>query len=234
MSVAVAAKVSRRRDGFYVIFMSVMANRTDFEANEAVTACWSCKGPVPAGALFCGTCAIIQPSRPLDHFARLGLRQSFDLEETDLQQRYFALQARLHPDRFASRSALERAASLAQATDLNEAYRTLRDPLLRAAYLLALAGAESPTDSSATVEDPELLMESLERREELAAAESPGTVQAMIDAAERGAKECVSSLSAAFAANDLAAASHLATRLKYLDKLAEEARTRVARLRGGP
>ena len=53
---------------------------------------------------------------------------------------YFALQRDLHPDRFATRSARERAISMQQSTTVNEAYRTLKAPLARAEYLLALAG----------------------------------------------------------------------------------------------
>jgi molecular chaperone HscB len=135
----------------------------------------------------------------------------------------------LHPDRFASRTATERAASLAQATALNEAYQTLRDPLSRAAYLLQLAGIEAPTEASGTVNDPELLMESLDRREALAQAGSPEEILKIAGEADADAKACVGALSNAFAAGDLEDAKRLTTRLKYLNKLTEEARARLSR-----
>lgn len=208
-----------------------MTKQSEFDGKLAV--CWSCKGPVDAAAFFCATCGAIQPPHAADHFARLGLSRAFDIDSGDLQKRYFALQAKLHPDRFANRSARERAASLAQTTTLNEAYHALRRPLERAAYLLKLAGLEPATESSGTVDDPELLMESLERREALMAAETAADAGKILDKAERDAESCVKDLSAAFAANDLDAAARLTTRLKYLHKLAEEARTRVTRLREG-
>ena len=106
----------------------------------SLVACWSCKGPVAPRALFCSTCGAVQPPGNADHFTRLGLRPGYGLEAADLDRQYFGFQRRLHPDRFASRTAKERALSQQQATALNEAYETLKDPLKRAAYMLRLAG----------------------------------------------------------------------------------------------
>jgi molecular chaperone HscB len=211
--------------------MGVMAEPQIIGNKEQLSPCWSCKGPVARASLFCETCGAIQPPGAADHFQRLGLARNFALDGDELSRRYFALQSRLHPDRFANKTAKERAASLAQATALNDAYRTLRDPVTRAACLLQLAGATAPTEESGTVSDPELLMESLERREELSSAESPAEVQNIAARAESDAKDCVTALAAAFAANDLAEAARLATRLKYLGKLGEESRARLARIR---
>lgn len=211
--------------------MGVMAEPQIIGNKEQLSPCWSCKGPVARASLFCETCGAIQPPGAADHFQRLGLARDFALDGDELSRRYLALQSRLHPDRFASKTAKERAASLAQATALNDAYRTLRDPVTRAACLLQLAGATAPTEESGTVSDPELLMESLERREELSSAESPAEVQNIAARAESDAKNCVTALAAAFAANDLAEAARLATRLKYLGKLGEECRARLARIR---
>jgi len=211
--------------------MSKMAEQETVEAKATVSPCWSCKGPVPRASLFCETCGAVQPPGPADHFERLGIPRGFAVDEETLSSRYFALQARLHPDRFAGKTAKERAASLAQATALNDAYRTLRDPVLRAAYLLRLRGAAAPTEESGTVDDPGLLMESLERREQLSSAETPDEVRSIGAAAESDARDCIAHLAAAFAADDLAEATRLTTRLKYLVKLGEEARARAARLR---
>ena len=210
--------------------MNAMAERQSLEQTDGKLAmCWSCKGPVESGALFCPTCGVVQPPHAADHFQRLGLDRGFDISDDVLSRRYFDLQARLHPDRFASRTATERAASLAQATALNEAYQTLRDPLSRAAYLLQLAGLDAPTESSSTVNDPELLMESLERREALAQAGSLEEISKIAGEAEGDAKACIGALGMAFAAGDLDDAKRLTTRLKYLNKLTEEARGRLSR-----
>lgn len=208
-----------------------MIERQNIDDRQAVAVCWSCKGPVGRALAFCEVCGAVQPPRAADHFERLGLERGFAIDEADLSRLYFALQARLHPDRFAGKTTKERAASLAQATALNEAYQVLRDPLARASYLLRLAGAPAPAEESASVNDPELLMESLERREELSAAETPEDVGDVARRADADAKACVEALATAFSANDLAAAARLSTRLKYLTRLAEEARARGARLR---
>lgn len=210
--------------------MNAMAERQSLEqADGKLATCWSCKGPVEGGALFCTTCGIVQPPHAADHFQRLGISRGFEIGNDVLSRHYFDLQARLHPDRFASRTATERAASLAQATALNEAYQTLRDPLSRAAYLLQLAGIEAPTEASGTVNDPELLMESLDRREALAQAGSPEEISKIAGEADADAKACVGALSNAFAVGDLEDAKRLTTRLKYLNKLTEEARARLSR-----
>ena len=192
--------------------------------------CWSCKGPVSPRALFCSTCGAVQPPGQTDHFLRLGLRRGFNQEPAELEKQYFGFQRRLHPDRFASRSPKERALSQQQATALNEAYETLKDPLRRAAYLLRLAGAEVDVEKSGTVDDPELLMEAMEMREALEEASTPDEVAKLAAQAEGEVTDCVAQLSMAFADEDLERAGALTTRLKYLGKLAEEAKARRIRL----
>jgi molecular chaperone HscB len=98
--------------------------------------CWSCKGPVDVRALFCSVCGAVQGPGTLDHFSRLGLIATYDLDADHLDHQYFGFQRRMHPDRFAARSAKEKALSQAQATALNDAYEILSDPVKRAHYLL--------------------------------------------------------------------------------------------------
>ena len=100
-----------------------------------ISPCWSCKGPVDGEAFFCPICETVQPPGQIDHFSRLGIECSFDVDGDALDQCYFGLQQRLHPDRFATRTSSERLLSQQQATSLNEAYETLKDPLRRAAFL---------------------------------------------------------------------------------------------------
>lgn len=192
--------------------------------------CWSCKGPLDPRALFCSTCGAVQSPGNTDHFTRLGLRRSFAVSLSDLDRQYFGFQRRLHPDRFATRSSKERALSQQQATALNEAYETLKDPLRRAAYLLRLAGHAVDIDQATTVADPALLMEAMEMREALEEAETPDDVAALIRQAEEMVAACQADIAQDFAADDLDAAGAATTRLKYLTKLAEEARARRIRM----
>ncbi len=199
-------------------------------ARDEGWACWSCRGTVAADALFCPTCQVVQPPRQMDDFARLGLSPAFALDEAELDRRYFAFQRRLHPDRFATKSARERAVSQSQAVSVNQAYETLRDPLSRASYLLNLKGVDVNPDGCNTVNDPRLLTEQLERREALLEADTQSAVEAVLHEAERDIAASLARITSAFAAGDVETASHDTTRLKYLVKLAEEARARKAKL----
>jgi molecular chaperone HscB len=130
--------------------------------------CWSC-GKAPGPGAFCDACGSIQPETTADHFAVLGLPVRFAQDDKDLEQRYRNLQRKLHPDRFATRSAEERRMSLARATTANAAYRTLRDPVRRAAYLLELSGRKIADHGNgpSSGADPAFLMEMMEMRETL-------------------------------------------------------------------
>jgi molecular chaperone HscB len=196
--------------------------------------CWSCRGPIAARDLFCPTCGAVQPPAPIDHFARLDLPVRFDADAAELDRRYFALQRQLHPDRFASRTARERAVSQSQAVALNEAYEILKDPLSRAEYMLKLRGVDVNPDGCNTVRDPSLLMEQMERREALAEADTREAVDAIIVDARGELDKDLAETASAFAANDLDKAEVAITRLKYLSKLLEEARVRRSRLAAGP
>ncbi|MEQ9327392.1 MAG: Fe-S protein assembly co-chaperone HscB [Rhodospirillales bacterium] len=206
-----------------------VATATD---GQTTAACWSCKGPVATGLLFCPTCGAIQPPGQADRFTRFGQPAGFDIDEAALETVYFDLQRKLHPDRFATASPKERALSQSQAIAVNEAYETLRDPLRRAAYLLTLKGRTADVDRDATINDPELLMESMEAREALAEAATPEEAQAIARDTAAKMDDCKSALSRAFSAGDLDEAGNLTTRLKYLAKLAGEARARRMKLAG--
>ena len=177
-------------------------------------------------ALFCHTCGAIQPPGQLDRFRRLGIEPDFDIDLDLIEKRYLGFQRAIHPDRFASKPAKERALAQAQSVALNEAYETLKDPLRRAAYLLSLKGIDASVSKDETVRDPELLMEAMEAREALMEATSIAKVERLQAKAGADAIAILSDLSKAFASDDLAAANRLTTRLKYLRKYLEQTRTR--------
>ncbi|HEU4825513.1 MAG TPA: Fe-S protein assembly co-chaperone HscB [Dongiaceae bacterium] len=195
-------------------------------ARAGLTRCWSCKGPVASQVLFCHTCGAIQPPGQLDRFRRLGLDPDFDLDLDLVEKRYLGFQRAIHPDRFASKPARERAFAEAQAVALNEAYETLKDPLRRAAYLLGLKGVDAAVSKDETVRDPELLMEAMEAREALTEANSIAKLEKLQAKAGADAIATLSDLSKAFAGDDLREANRLTTRLKYLRKYLDETRAR--------
>lgn len=197
---------------------------------DLISTCWSCRGPIVGDSLFCATCNAVQPPTNADHFARLGLPRAFDIDATSLDRSYFDAQRRLHPDRFATRTPRERTFSQLQAVNLNEAYETLKDPIRRSEYLIGLAGFEVAPEGCSLVNEQDLLHEVLERREELAEADTLAAVEALEADAVADFGRCADGLSAAFAAQDLAAAARLTTRLRYLSKYIQECRSRRARL----
>ena len=100
----------------------------------------------------------------MDHFSRLGLAPAFRLDEPELEQRFRRLQSAVHPDRFATGSDVDRRLALRLAADGNEAYRVLRHPTRRAAYLCELGGVDVATQTH-TAFDPGFLETQMRWRE---------------------------------------------------------------------
>ncbi len=165
----------------------------------------------------------------MDHFARLGLPAALDIEAAALDRAYFALQRQWHPDRFVTKPAEERAKASSEAASLNEAYRTLKDPLSRALYLADLNGVDMPADGK-TIDDPDLLMEAMEAREALHDAGTTTAVDGLAEAVSQDLQKSLAALGSLFLANDKAAIRKALLRLRYLDKFAEEARARRTNL----
>lgn len=162
--------------------------------------CWSCEKNAGDGAL-CAACGAVQPpDRAADHFQVFELPRSYDLDLPALERKYKELTKVLHPDRFARADARARRASLARTVQLNDAWRTLRDPVKRAEYLLSLAGIEvggeegtfRRGEGGAKVKMPvpqPLLLEVMELREALDDAHEAGdTAKVASLAADVGAR----------------------------------------------
>ena len=101
-----------------------------------------------------------------NHYALFGLPERFAIDDAALDRAYRDLQSRVHPDRFAASGAAEQRVALQWATQANEAYRVLRDPLKRAIYLCGLKG-HNPADENNTNMPKAFLIEQLEWREAL-------------------------------------------------------------------
>jgi molecular chaperone HscB len=111
-----------------------------------------------------------------NHFELFGLSPGFLLEKEILEKAYRDIQSRVHPDRFAQAGDAERRASLQWATRVNEAYRTLKDPVQRARHILDLQGVDVAFETD-TAMPAEFLTQQLEFRESLeAAVENKDTV----------------------------------------------------------
>jgi len=102
--------------------------------------CWSCGSENDADTQLCANCSKLQPYTPMDYFAFFGLPRRFQLDTSALEKQFYRLSRRFHPDLYARASADEQRWSLEKSSVLNDAWRTLRDPLARTEYMLGLAG----------------------------------------------------------------------------------------------
>ena len=121
--------------------------------------CWQC-GQAADLSLFCRFCNHLQEP-VLDYYRFFGFPRTFHLDTPELERRFYSLSRQLHPDLFFRAMPRERDYSLEATAILNDAYRTLRDPVLRAEYLLKELG-EQPGDRAREAVPPELLEEVFE------------------------------------------------------------------------
>jgi molecular chaperone HscB len=103
-------------------------------------------------AHFCASCGRVQPPAPVDYFAFFGLPRKLTIEVPQLEKDFYELSRKLHPDLSARASMKEQEWSLEQSSMLNDAYRTLRDPIQRTQYLLRLEGIELEEQSKSATE----------------------------------------------------------------------------------
>jgi molecular chaperone HscB len=147
--------------------------------------CWSCERE-GGGGRFCAACgALLPPDDGADLFVVLGLPRTYAVDLGAAEAAYKQLSRQLHPDRFATADPRARRASLAHTVRLNQAWRTLKDPVRRAEYLLELAGVDVASDDSPADSDgdrktrkisvpPAFLLEILELSDDLQSAQRAG------------------------------------------------------------
>lgn len=160
-------------------------------------------------------------SQPADFFQFFNFPRQFALDEGELSMRYRALQRRVHPDRHADKTEMERTLALDMASYLNQAYATLKTPLKRAVYLLSLNELDvfSETD---TVMPPDFLEKQMEWREALMEADGAER-QAVVADICRARDETAADAARVLAAGDWRGAYDVVRRWRYLEKIAEEA-----------
>ncbi len=103
-------------------------------------------------AHFCASCGKVQPPVPVDYFTFFGLLPKLNLDVPALEKDFYELSRKLHPDLNARAGSQEQEWSLEQSSLLNDAYRTLRDPIQRTQYLLKLEGVELEEQSKTATE----------------------------------------------------------------------------------
>lgn len=160
-----------------------------------------------------------------NHFELFGLEPAYALEREALERSYREIQARVHPDRFAHAGDAERRASLQWTTRVNEAYRTLKDPVQRGKHLLELQGVDVAFETN-TQMPTDFLMQQLELREELESA-TGGKDASRLDRLRGGLATQKKALEAEIGraidvAKDYARAAELVRKLMFLNRLDDE------------
>jgi molecular chaperone HscB len=169
------------------------------------------------------------PSKTVDYFAIFGLPRKLWIEMSALEQKFLQMSWKLHPDNFVNAPEEERDLSLKRSSELNDAYRTLRDPVGRVEYLLGIEGARKEGEHKQQA-PPELLEEVFELNEsldELREAKASGgdlaALKSRLESAEKGLQqklgEVDTQLQAAACEWDAALQGEAATRKQVMAKL---------------
>jgi molecular chaperone HscB len=172
-----------------------------------------------------GAAKALTSSALQNHFELFGLAPAFSLDEEVLEKAYREIQSRVHPDRFAHAGDAERRASLQWTTRVNEAYRTLKDPVQRGKHLLELHGVDVAFETN-TQMPTDFLMQQLELREELESAVKEkdssrlDRLRSSLGASRKNLEKQIGE--AIDAQKDYPAAAALVRKLMFLDKLDAE------------
>jgi molecular chaperone HscB len=193
--------------------------------------CWNCHQRT-LGTHFCSGCGkLLQLSQSIDYFALFEMPRQLWIEMNGLEQKFLQLSWKLHPDNFVKATETERELSLKRSSELNDAYRTLRDPVGRVEYLLAIEDGRKEGEHKQQA-PPELLEEVFELNEsldELREAKLSGgdlaALKARLESAERNFQEKLSEVDAQLQAAarewDAALLGEAATRKQIKERLNE-------------
>ncbi len=161
----------------------------------------------------------------MNHFELFDLPVSFDIDTGTLSQRYRDLQRTVHPDKYANAPDKDRQLAVQKATQVNEAFQTLKNHQTRGFYLLQLQGIK--TDENNTAMDGEFLMAQMEYREELADIKQQShpidALNTFLHRIEQDKKQLTETLSQQFAQKAYQAAHDNVIKYQFFIRLHEEA-----------
>ena len=183
--------------------------------------CRHCKTDIAPMECYCPSCGVLQPLPPVDYFTLLGIETQYTLEMQALEHAYLALQKQFHPDRFVNRKPEEKILAAQYAAEINAAYETLKHPRKRAEYILKQEGISLGDSREAVKPSQELLLETLELREQLQEVAAP-SLPGLLKAADNLREETISAITAAYRDKDYPVMAQAVLRLGYLDKYREE------------
>jgi len=138
---------------------------TPSTATHPPLVCWNCHERT-LGTHFCSTCGKLQLPKQVDYFELFDMPRKLWIEMGTLEKKFLELSWKLHPDKFVNASPQEQETSLKRSSELNDAYRVLRDPVARVEYLLEIEGMRKEGEHKQQA-PPELLEEVFELNESL-------------------------------------------------------------------
>lgn len=159
-----------------------------------------------------------------NHFELFGLPLRYRLDDGALERIYRALQRAVHPDRFATAADTEKRLALQASARVNEAYRTLRDPVARAEYVLSLRGVDATgeTDTRLPVAFLARQLERRERAEEATEARDLLALSRLIDEVRREAADHGIGVERLLDAGDVDSARVRVREWRFLVKLGDD------------
>ncbi len=166
-------------------------------------------------------------------FELFGIPVSYDVDLDKVQQQYMELQKQVHPDKFANASDQEKRLSMQQTSWLNEAKTTLKDPVLRASYLLKLKGIDFNLENETTM-DAVFLMQQLEMRERLENIKNePESLTALDEMAKQvkaSTEKMMDEFVQAYEADQLDDCRECIRKLQFMKKSKNEINTLIAEI----
>lgn len=161
----------------------------------------------------------------MNYFELFNLPAAFSVDLSAISEHYRELQRTVHPDNFADASERERLLSVQKAAEINDAFQTLKDPILRAQYLLKLNGVELMGETQ-TIKDTSFLMQQMMLRESLEEVEHASDPEsAAMDFADELAgltKALMQQMQQQLAEQQWQTAADSVRKLKFMKKLEEE------------
>ena len=157
-----------------------------------------------------------------DPFAIFDLPIAFNVDQALLSERYLVLQKSLHPDNFVTADAQEQRIVMQKSTEVNDALKTLKDPILRAEAIIALNTGEAQDLEQKSTQDVTFLMQQLEWREELENIEQSQELESFAKRVKKETKEMLTALEAQLNGQQWSTAAQFCDKLRFLKKLADE------------
>eukprot|EP00892_Ulva_mutabilis_P007694 jgi/Ulvmu1/5297/UM022_0091.1 len=194
---------------------------------EMEQSCWFCGDCTKTQHQFsCNNCGYLQPpDTKTDYFTLFGMKRTFDIEQKVLEKRFRDMQIFVHPDKHATKGDDVKGIAQEQSAHLNTGFSILRCPLARANYLLELEG--KPIDGQARIDDPAFLMEVMDLREEVSAANGKEEIQQLLDDNLRRRTDYAERIRKAYNESDLDVMVELVQELTYFHRIEQSLREKL-------